>query len=89
MKLLNEYLGQSCISLFNDTIDTAEVVSSLNNIIHLNSVVCDADGVSLKDIPCLVVGQTATLDVVGVIGEIYLDTMIDTSLNPSILLLLE
>ena len=65
------------------------MVSCLNDIIYLNSLVSDTDGVSFEDIPRLVLGQAATLNVVGVIGKVDLDTVIDASLNPSVLLLLE
>ena len=89
VQLFDERFSQFRSRLFNDTVDTAEVVSRLNDIIHLNCVASNADGVSLEDIPRLVVGQAATLDMIRVIGEVNLDTVIDTSLNPSVLLLLE
>ena len=89
VKLFDERFSQFRSRLVNDKVYAAEVVSRFNDIVHLNSVVGDTYGVSLEDISCLVMGQAATLDVVGVIGEVNLDTVIDTSLNPSVLLLLE
>ena len=89
VQLFDERFSQFRSRLFNDTVNTSEVVNRLNDIIHLNSVVSNAYGVSLEDIPRLLVGQAATLDVVGVIGEVNLDTVINSALNPSVLLLLE
>ena len=89
VQLLNERFCQFRSCLFNDTVETAEVVSRLNDIIHINSFVSNADGVCLEDIPCLIVGQAATLNVVGVIGEINLDTVINAAFDLAVLLLLE
>ena len=89
MQLLNQRFGQLCPCLLNDQVDTPEVVSRLNDIVHPDRFVSNTDGVRLENVPRLVVSQAATLNVVGVIGEINLDTVIDTSLNPSVLLFLE
>ena len=89
MQLLNQRFGQLCPCLLNDQVDTAEVVGRLNDIVHPDRFVSNADGVRLENVPRLVVSQAATLDVVGVIGEINLDTMINTTFNLPRLLFLE
>ena len=80
MNLLDHILGKSLLCMIDDEIDTAEVVYSFKDIIHVNSVRGDTDGVGFIDITRLVVRQFAALDVVGVIGQVYLYAMINAAL---------
>lgn len=73
--------------MVNNVVYAAEMVSGLDDVIDSYCFVCDADGVSLKDISGLVMSQAAALDVVRVVCQVYLSTVVDASLDPSILLL--
>ena len=67
---------------------TTEVVHCLYDIVHIDTIVSShTNGVSLKDVASLIVSQTATLYMVGVVGQVYLGFMIDTALHPHLFLL--
>ena len=48
----------------NDEVNAPEVIDRLYDIIHMDSLIGDANGVCLEDISCLVTGQSAALDMV-------------------------
>ena len=73
---LDEPLGKKAFCVVNDKIDTSEVVSGFNDVVHVDTAVGYADGAGLVDIPRLVVSETAALNVVGVVGEVNLNTVI-------------
>ena len=54
--------------LIDHRIDAAEVVKCLDHIIHIHRRIFKTDGIGLKDVPRLIVRQTAALNMVGVIG---------------------
>ena len=89
VQLLNKRFCQLCTGQLNNQVDAAEVVGRFNNIIHLDSLVRDTDSVGFKDIPSLVMGQAATLNMIGIIGEVNLDTMVNAAFDLTVLLLLE
>ena len=68
--------------MVDDIVKASEVIHRLNDIIHINNPVANADGVRLKDIARLVMSQTAAFDMIGVIGQVNLRTMIDASFQP-------
>ena len=80
MNLLNHILGKSLLSVVDNEIDTAEVVYSFKDIVYVDGIRGDTDGVGFIDITRLVVRQFAALDVVGVIGQVYLYAMINAAL---------
>ena len=51
----------------------------LDHIANLDRLVRYADGVRLEDVVCLIMGEAAALNVVGVIGQINLDFMINVA----------
>ena len=57
------------------------MVGGLDHIVNLDRPIRYADGVRLKDIARLIVGKATALDVVGVIGQINLDFMINTAVQ--------
>ena len=67
--------------MVDDEVDTAEMVDGLYDVIHVDSIISDADGVGLEDVTSLVVGQSTTLHVVRIVGQVYLGTMIDAALQ--------
>ena len=89
MQLFNQVFGQLFIGLVNDQVDASEVVGRLHDIIDIHAFVRNADGVGLKDETRLLVCQPAPLDVVGIVGEVDLGTMIDSTSNLPILLFLK
>ena len=86
MQMLDVRLGEFGMGVSDDLINAAEVIDGFDDVIHLNGFVGDTDGACLKDVPCLFMGEPAALDVIGVIGEVYLHTMIDASLEFALLL---
>ena len=87
MELLGHRLRYRFLSMVDDVIDAAEVVHRLNDIVHVDRLVCHADSVRLEDVARLFMRQTASLHVVGVIGHVNLCAMVDTTFQPRILLL--
>ena len=68
--------------MVDDIVKASEVIHRLNDIIHINNPVANADGVRLKDKARLVMSQAAAFDMIGVIGQVNLRTMIDASFQP-------
>lgn len=83
--LLDQRLGQFVAGTVYDKVDAAEMVYRLDYVIDVDALIRNADRVRLKDETRLFVGQTASLDIVGIIGEVDLRAMIDTPANLSIL----
>lgn len=65
--------------MVDDIVKASEMIHRLNDIIHINNPVANANGVRFKDKARLVVCQSATFDMIGVIGQVNLRTMIDAS----------
>ena len=65
--------------MVNDVVDAAEVVGGLHNIVHVDAVFRDADRIGLKDVPGLLMGEPAALDVIGVIGQVNLRAVVDAA----------
>ena len=64
------------------------MIGCFDHIIHIDNTILHADGIGFINIPRLVMGQAAALDVVGVIGEVDLDFVVDAALDlPSHLVL--
>ena len=61
---LDKGFRESVFGVVNDVVDTAEVVSGLHNVIHVDTVFGDANRVGLEYVPGLLVGEPAALDVV-------------------------
>ena len=73
--------------MVNDVVNAAEVIGSLHDIINLHSFVRDADGVCLKDISGLFMGQTTALDMVRIISKVDLRPVVYATFDMVILLL--
>ena len=81
VELLDQALAGGVVGCVDDQVDAAEMVRGLHHVVHAHGAV-HADGVRLKDQPGLIVGQAAALDVVGVVGQVDLDAVIQTALQP-------
>ena len=87
MQFLDHRLGQPLFSAIDNEINTTEVVRRLDNVVYTDAFALDADSVGLKDIACLVVRQSAALDMVGVIGQINLSLVLNAAFELHSLLL--
>jgi len=86
VKLFNQGLRQFILGMVNDVVDAAEVIGGLHDVIHvdglafaLSLVIGETNRVGFEDITCLVVGEFAALDVVGVVRQVNLRTVIDAA----------
>ena len=86
VQFLDQVLGQLFIGPVDDQVDASEVVGRFHDIIDIHAFVRNADGIGLKDETRLLVRQPAPLDVVGIISQVDLGTMIDSTSNLPILL---
>ena len=87
MQFLDESLGKCIGSLIDHHINATEMVRGLDYIIHIHRLIFKTNGIGLKDESCLIVRQTATFNMVGVIGQVDLNLMIDTAGHLSCFLL--
>ena len=81
VQLLDERLAWSVIGIVDNHINALEMVGGLDHIVNLDRPVRYADGVRLEDIARLIVGQATALHVVGVIGQVDLDFMINAAVQ--------
>ena len=72
-------LGNLVRSVVDDIIDTTEMVHRLHNIVHRRVLRGDTECVGLEDIPRLFLCQSVAFDMVGVVCQINLRTMIYTA----------
>ena len=79
MQFFDMRFGDFVCRMINDIIHTAEVVYSLHDIINTCILSSNAQCVGLEDIARLFFGQATALYVVGVVGKVYLRTVIDTA----------
>ena len=90
MQLLDQLLCKRLLGLVDDQVDATEVVDSLHDVIYIYRFVSShTDGVCLKDIARLLMGQTAALNMVRVVGQVYLRLVIDAAIHLHRLLLAE
>lgn len=67
--------------MVNDEVDASEVVGSPDYIINIDRSVGNADGVCLEDAPRLLFRKAAAFYVVGVIGQVYLSSVVDAAFD--------
>ena len=82
MQLFNKRFADGFLCLPDDKVNALEVIGRFDHIIHIDNTILHADGIGLVDIPCLVMGQAAALNMVGVIGQVDLDFVVDAALDP-------
>ena len=80
VELLDQAFGDGVIGCVDDQVDAAEVVGGLHHVVHPHRLL-GPDGVGLKNQPGLVVGQAAALHVVGVVGQVNLDLVINAAVE--------
>ena len=79
MEFFNQRFRQPVFGMIDDEVDAAEVVGGLHDVVHIDAIFGDADRVGLEDIPRLLVGKPAALDVVGVVGQINLGAVVNAT----------
>ena len=68
MQLFDKALCKFIFCVVDDVVYTTEMVHSLHDIIYVDSLICNPNGIRLKDIPRLIVSQFAAFDMIGIIG---------------------
>ena len=68
-------------------VNATEVIDGLHNVVYVDGLLRHANGVGLKDVTSLLMRQSATFYMVGVIGQVYLCLMIDASFHSHLHLL--
>ena len=86
MKFLDQGLCQFIFGVVNDIVYATEVVGGLNDIVYVDGLIRYADGIGFEDVACLLVGQTAALDVVGVVRQIDLCAVVDAAAHLALFL---
>lgn len=87
VQFLDEGFGERLRGPVDDRVDAAEVVRGFEDIVYTQRLALDAHRVGLEDMAGLVVGQPAAFDVVRVVGEVDLRTVVDAALETHGLLL--
>lgn len=87
VQLFNVRLGDTVGGVVNNIVNAAEVVYRLDNIVDSGILGGDTESVGLKNVACLLFGQAATFNVVGVIGEVNLRTVVDAAFQPALFFL--
>ena len=71
--------GQGFLRVVDDVVDGTEVVLGFYDVVDSDGFAFDADGCRFEDEPCLIERQPASFDVVGVVGELDLDFVVDSA----------
>ena len=79
MELFDKSFTERIAGVVDYHIDTFEVVSRFYYIIYIERSVFHADGVGFKNVASLIVGQSAPLNVIGVIGQFDLHLVINAT----------
>lgn len=88
MERFDQGLRQFVFGVVDDGVDAAEVVGGLHDVVHLEGLVlANPDRIGLEDVAGLLVGEPATLDVVGVIRQVNLRTVVDAAAHFALFLL--
>ena len=80
-KCIDLVIRDAKLCIPDDKVNALEVIGRFDYIIYIDNTVLHANGIGLVDIPCLVVGQAAALNMVGVIGQVDLDFVVDAALD--------
>ena len=89
MQFFDELLGQRRLRTLDNHINAAKMVGSFNDIVYIENLIFNADGIGFKNISRLIVGQTAPFHVVGVVSQIDLCLVINTTRRFTVLLILQ
>ena len=79
VKFFDKLFCQCRFCIVNNHINTAKVICCFDYIIHIENFILYANGVGFKNISGLVMGQTATFYVIGVVCQINLCLMVNST----------
>ena len=71
--------------MVDNIVDATEMIDRLHNIVDASVFGGDAESIGFEDITGLLFCQTASFDMVRVVGKINLCPMIDTTFKPDLL----
>ena len=89
MQVLNKFLTELRFCAFDDLINTAEVIGGFDDIVHPHAFLGNADGVGFKNKTRLIMGQAASLHMIGIIGQFHLHLMINSAVDAAALFFFE
>ena len=89
MQVLDEFFAELGFCAFDNLVNTVEVIGGFDDIVHPHAFLGNADGVCFKNKARLLVGQSAALHVIGIIGQFYLHLMINSAVGLTALFLFE
>ena len=81
MQTLDVALRQCRASRLDDDIQTAEMIRRLHHVVHRRILAERPDCLGLEYPPRLLMRESATLHMVGIVGEVDLQPMVDTVLG--------
>lgn len=79
VEFLHKILRKFFRGMVYHEIDTVEMIHGFHDVINVDGLVGDADGVGFKDVSGLVVCEFAAFNVVGIVGEVDLSFMVDAA----------
>ncbi len=66
--------------MVNHVIDSAKVVLCFYDVINVNRISFNTDSRRLKNHACLIKGEFASLNVIGIVGKLNLNLMVNAAL---------
>ena len=83
MQFFDQSFAERFPGVADNHINAFEVIGRFDHIIHIDNAILHTDGVGFIDIARLVMGQAAALHVIGVIGKVDLDFVVDSTFDVS------
>ena len=81
----NKLLSQCSLCMINNHINTTKMIYCFYYIIYIKDFITHSNCISLKNISCLVMRQAASLNVIGIIGQLNLPRLKSRGSQPRIL----
>ena len=87
MQLFDMRFGDFVGGVVDDIVDATEVVDGLHNVVDARVFCGDPNGVGLKNVSGLFLGQATALDMIGIVSQVDLYAMVDAAFHLAFLLL--
>ena len=84
MQLFYQRLAEGLAGPVDNHVDTLEVVDCFYNIVYIDRAVFNANGVGFVDVSGLVMGESAALYMVGVVGQLDLYFVVDPAFGSAL-----
>ena len=72
--------------MVDDIVNTTEVVDGFHDVVDAGVLRSAPQGARLKDVTGLLLGQSAALDMIGIVSQVNLDAMVNAAFHPHLLL---